>query len=138
MKKIDKDYIDNTTSELEKRYSIEINRGVMEVVIPSEEFYPKIENKSELNDIIYNDPPERIIWRSNQNYDFSYLMAYSRDRGRYFLMLEDDVLSRNGFVSDILNFIQKVNNKQTKPWLMIEFSELGFIGKLFKSRSLIL
>ncbi len=125
-------WIVNTTVELKKRYKKEINSGLMDIIIPPETYYPNYLEKT-LKDPIFNDSKERIIWRQNQNLDVCFLMAYCKERGRYYLNLEDDILSRNRFISDILSFV-KISNIQKERWLMIEFSQLGFIGKLFKSK----
>ena len=51
--------------------------------------------------------------------------------------LEDDIISAPGFVSQIKKFIVKDSlQKDKSKWLMMEFSELGFIGKLFKNKDL--
>lgn len=54
------------------------------------------------------------------------------------LKLEDDVIAKVGFVSEIISF---VNQTETNPnlnrrWYTISFSSLGFIAKLFRSSSL--
>lgn len=46
--------------------------------------------------------------------------------------MEDDIISKMGFIKEILDFIKTQDNK----WMMIEFSPLGFIGKLFKTSDL--
>lgn len=50
--------------------------------------------------------------------------------------LEDDVISRSGFISEILSYLKNVNLQNPDKWKMVEFSELGFIGKVFKIRDL--
>lgn len=55
--------------------------------------------------------------------------------------MEDDVLSRSGFVTEIFNYLAKINtnfdkNRNNIKWLVINFSPLGFIGKLFRSADL--
>ena len=50
-----------------------------------------------------------------------------------FLKLEDDIVTKSGFLSDMRKFIRE---KQRDNWFMLEFSELGFIGKVFKSSDL--
>ena len=47
--------------------------------------------------------------------------------------MEDDVISRSGFLNDIK---KKVMELKSADWVTIEFSELGFIGKLFKTKDL--
>jgi alpha-1,3-mannosylglycoprotein beta-1,4-N-acetylglucosaminyltransferase A/B len=61
-------------------------------------------------------------------------MAYCRNRGSFYLNLEDDVLSRPRFITDINRFIRTSDKLYENKWLMLEFSELGFIGKLFRTR----
>lgn len=60
-------------------------------------------------------------------------MMYARSRGTYYCQLEDDVITKPGYVSIMKNFAL---NQKTDDWLLLEFSYLGFIGKLFKSRDL--
>ena len=42
---------------------------------------------------------DRIKWRSKQSLDFAFLMMYAKDRGTYYVQLEDDVITKKGFVS---------------------------------------
>lgn len=101
--------------------------------MPPSDYYPIFLNKT-LTDPVFNDSTERIKWRQNQNYDICFLMAYCRERGYYYLNLEDDVLARPRFVTDIMQFINNSDITTNKKWLILEFSELGFIGKLFRTR----
>ena len=61
--------------------------------------------------------------------DYAALFAFSAGQSDYYLQLEDDVQCAAGFVKVIRHFIHK---KQNSDWAMLEFSELGFIGKLFR------
>lgn len=76
-----------------------------------------------------NDGMERVQWRAKQNVDFAYLCLYSRNISDYYIQLEDDVLSAKNFSNYIRVQIENTSNS----WFMLEFSRLGFIGKLFKS-----
>uniref|UniRef100_A0A183EWE0 CCR4-NOT transcription complex subunit 11 n=1 Tax=Gongylonema pulchrum TaxID=637853 RepID=A0A183EWE0_9BILA len=49
--------------------------------------------------------------------------------------LEDDVISKAGFIKRVKEFIAE---NEAEDWLMLEFSSLGFIGKLFRSSDLTL
>ncbi len=49
--------------------------------------------------------------------------------------MEDDITSRSGFLTDIKKHINSKQVNQTK-WLMIEYSPLGFIGKMFRTANL--
>ena len=53
-------------------------------------------------------------------------------KSQYYIQLEDDVIAKSGFVG----FIMENINAQVDDWFLLEFSKLGFIGKLFKSKSL--
>ena len=53
-------------------------------------------------------------------------------KSQYYIQLEDDVIAKSGFV----DFIMEKINAQVDDWFLLEFSKLGFIGKLFKSESL--
>lgn len=83
----------------------------------------------------YNDAPNRVSFRSKQNLDYSFLIHYSAGLGQYYLQLEDDVLSAKSFLTSIKRHIEKQEAKKT-TWAMLEFSALGYIGKLYKSADL--
>ena len=54
-------------------------------------------------------------------------MLYSQHRGTYYVQLEDDVLSKKGFVKTMKSFaLQKTVEKE--DWFMLDFCQLGFIG----------
>ena len=46
------------------------------------------------NIFITGDDMERVSWRSKQALDFSFLMMYAKDRGTFYVQLEDDVLTK--------------------------------------------
>ena len=50
------------------------------------------------------DDMERVTWRSKQALDFSFLMMYAKDRGTFYVQLEDDVLTKKvGYHGNIQN-----------------------------------
>jgi alpha-1,3-mannosylglycoprotein beta-1,4-N-acetylglucosaminyltransferase A/B len=75
-----------------------------------------------------------VKWRSKQNLDYAYLMMYAEDRGRFYLQLEDDVLTGPSFVSAILEAANS-RTAEGKEWFDIHFFVGGFIGKLFRDES---
>lgn len=83
----------------------------------------------------YNDPPNRLTFRSKQNLDYSFLIHYCASLGEYYLQLEDDVSSAKNFLTTIRGRIEEQNSKKG-TWAMLEFSALGYIGKLYKSAHL--
>ena len=60
--------------------------------------------------------------------DYAALFAFAAGQSQYYLQLEDDVKCAAGFVTEIRRYIEQ----QRSLWAMLEFSELGFIGKLFR------
>lgn len=80
----------------------------------------------------YNDPPNRVTFRSKQNVDYSFLINYSAGLSHYYLQLEDDVSCANNFFSHIRRRTEEQEAKMA-TWAVIEFSVLGYIGKLYKS-----
>lgn len=80
----------------------------------------------------YNDAPDRVTFRSKQNVDYSFLINYSAGLGRYYLQLEDDVSCSNNFLSHIRRRMEE-QEARAASWAVIEFSVLGYIGKLYKS-----
>jgi len=71
---------------------------------------------------------ERVRWRAKQVADYAALFAFSAGQSQFYLQLEDDVQCAAGFVAGVRRFIRQQNS----VWAMLEFSELGFIGKLFR------
>ena len=84
----------------------------------------------------YDDSPQRIEWRSKQNLDYAFLWRMSLQmKAQYFLQLEDDVFCVDNYFKEIR--LALTNEQETKTdWALIEFSKLGFIGKLFKMEDL--
>ncbi|EJW83186.1 MGAT4B protein [Wuchereria bancrofti] len=118
-------------TSLQSEFPFELNSGLLTVIVPPNEWYSDLYSVTPT----FNDSPERMYWRTKQNLDYMYLMLYSQQRGEYYLQLEDDVLAKPGYVSRIKKFI---DGRMTDDWLMLEFSSLGFIGKLFRTSDLTL
>lgn len=127
----DQAFVQNTIELVTKEFKFETETGLLEIIVPTSEFYPDLSKIG--HDVVFHDSNARVKWRTKQNYDFSYLMTYAQKRGKYYLQIEDDVISKSGFFTTIKNFINKQPNDN---WMMMEFSQLGFIGKLFKCTDL--
>lgn len=80
----------------------------------------------------FNDAPERVAFRSKQNLDYSFLIQFCAGLSQYYLQLEDDVSASKSFLSKIRAHIAEQEAKRVN-WVMLEFSTLGYIGKLYKS-----
>lgn len=107
----------------------EISNGILDIIVPSQKYYPDLDQVSLNSSNHYGDDINRVKWRIKQAYDFAYIMSYSSNKGVYYLQLEDDVLSSPNFITKINEFIEI--NKENK-WILMVFSKLGFIGKMFK------
>ncbi|XP_005608134.3 alpha-1,3-mannosyl-glycoprotein 4-beta-N-acetylglucosaminyltransferase C-like isoform X1 [Equus przewalskii] len=81
----------------------------------------------------FNDIPAYVAFPSKQNMDYAFLMNFATNHSDYFLMIEDDVKCAPGFVTQIATTVSAWENKH---WVTLEFSQLGFIGKLFHARDL--
>ena len=62
-------------------------------------------------------------------------MMYAQKRGRFYVQLEDDIYTKPNFIATMRGFAVKQTMEQ-KTWFMINFCQLGFIGKMFASANL--
>uniref|UniRef100_A0A5S6QPP0 Uncharacterized protein n=1 Tax=Trichuris muris TaxID=70415 RepID=A0A5S6QPP0_TRIMR len=124
------DFASQTIALLENTFGKYIGEGLLELLVPSKAYYPP---DIDTMDGTFGDPPERTRWRTKQNLDYMYLMSYCRSHGLYYMQLEDDLVTKLNFLSNIKFFIDK---HSVDRWFMLEFSTLGFIAKLFRCRSL--
>ena len=74
-----------------------------------------------------------LKWRRKQNYDYAYLMKYCEHLSDYYMQMEDDVIASDEYFSAIKGYIDE---QKDDFWTCLEFSELGFIGKLYHSRNI--
>ena len=114
----DLEYVRTTAHELERLYDKYIENGLIEIISPPLEFYPDFDQLR----LSLNDDKQRVKWRTKQNYDFTYLMMYSAIRGKYYIQLEDDVVTKPDYIHTIDSFINRQTNLH---WFMLEFSSLG-------------
>lgn len=114
----DSEYVRTTSHELEHLYRKYIENGLIEIISPPMEFYPDFDSLR----LSLNDDKQRVKWRTKQNYDFTYLMMYASRRGKYYIQLEDDVITKPSYLETIDNFIRR---QQTQNWFMLEYSTLG-------------
>ncbi|XP_059150146.1 alpha-1,3-mannosyl-glycoprotein 4-beta-N-acetylglucosaminyltransferase B-like isoform X2 [Physella acuta] len=111
--------------EIRRRFPLEVSEGLLEVMTPRASFYPDLGRlKPSLG-----DSPTRVRWRSKQNLDYAFLMFHAWHRGRYYLQLEDDIQASPGYV----NSMKQAIAENYGDWFLLQFSTLGFIGRLFKS-----
>uniref|UniRef100_A0A8U7M2E0 Alpha-1,3-mannosyl-glycoprotein 4-beta-N-acetylglucosaminyltransferase A n=1 Tax=Corvus moneduloides TaxID=1196302 RepID=A0A8U7M2E0_CORMO len=122
----DLDYVNSVVASLEREFSTEINSGLVEVIAPPASYYPDLTNLKET----FGDSKERVRWRTKQNLDYCFLMMYAQKKGVYYIQLEDDIVVKQNYFSTIKNFALQL---ASEDWMILEFSQLGFIGKMFQS-----
>uniref|UniRef100_A0A7N8YKC5 Alpha-1,3-mannosyl-glycoprotein 4-beta-N-acetylglucosaminyltransferase B-like n=1 Tax=Mastacembelus armatus TaxID=205130 RepID=A0A7N8YKC5_9TELE len=125
----DFDYVGSIAKAISKNFPKEVHLGLLEVISPSRHYYPNFTSLRET----FGDSKDRVKWRTKQNLDFSFLMLYAQNKGTYYVQLEDDVFAKASYYSDMKAF---ATQEASKPWLYLEFSQLGFIGKLFRTHDL--
>ncbi|XP_054886924.1 alpha-1,3-mannosyl-glycoprotein 4-beta-N-acetylglucosaminyltransferase B [Poeciliopsis prolifica] len=125
----DLQYASGVAESLKRLFPAEIQSGLLEVVSPSLHFYPDFSKLRES----FGDPKERVRWRTKQNLDYSFLMMYAQTKGTYYVQLEDDIVARPNYFTTMKNFALQ---QPSEEWMILEFSQLGFIGKMFKSLDL--
>lgn len=104
-------------------------QGQLLVIHADEENYPPLRGLKRN----FNDAPDRVTFRSKQNVDYAFLVDFSARLSKYYLMLEDDVSCSKGFLSSIRGHVR---SRGSSPWVTLEFSKLGYIGKLYHSGDL--
>uniref|UniRef100_A0A8C3TC74 Alpha-1,3-mannosyl-glycoprotein 4-beta-N-acetylglucosaminyltransferase A n=1 Tax=Chelydra serpentina TaxID=8475 RepID=A0A8C3TC74_CHESE len=112
--------------DISDRFSTEISSGLVEIISPPATYYPDLTNLKET----FGDSKERVRWRTKQNLDYCFLMMYAQKKGIYYIQLEDDIVVKQNYFSTIKNFALQLSSED---WMILEFSQLGFIGKMFQS-----
>jgi alpha-1,3-mannosylglycoprotein beta-1,4-N-acetylglucosaminyltransferase C len=125
----DKAQTSATAEQIFNKYGDYVESGFIHIVEALEDFYPNL-NVQKQN---YKDARDRIKWRSKQVVDFAYIFTYSQNLSKYHLQIEDDVIPARNYVQAIKQYIRDVDREF---WVTLEFSGLGYIGKLHKSMEL--
>ena len=127
----DQNYVKKVAETVAASFKAQLASGLLEIIAPPPEFYPDLNNLR----LTFGDQAERVHWRSKQNLDYAYLMMYARERATFYVQLEDDVLTKPKFVKTMKEAALEWT-AQKRRWFVIDFCQLGFIGKLFRSSSL--
>jgi len=128
---LDAEYNNESIAAILKHYHDDVASGFISIIQVSSSYYPQLSDLKRN----FGDAPDRVQWRAKQVADFSLLLAYSTDMSEYYVQLEDDIYSAIGFVKSIRQYVNE-QNRVNPEWALLEFSELGFIGKLFRSSDL--
>nr|XP_013052089.2 alpha-1,6-mannosyl-glycoprotein 4-beta-N-acetylglucosaminyltransferase-like [Anser cygnoides]XP_013052090.2 alpha-1,6-mannosyl-glycoprotein 4-beta-N-acetylglucosaminyltransferase-like [Anser cygnoides]XP_013052091.2 alpha-1,6-mannosyl-glycoprotein 4-beta-N-acetylglucosaminyltransferase-like [Anser cygnoides]XP_013052092.2 alpha-1,6-mannosyl-glycoprotein 4-beta-N-acetylglucosaminyltransferase-like [Anser cygnoides] len=116
-------------ADITRKFAHHILLGRLLLIHAPQEFYPTLEGLKRN----YNDPEERVKFRSKQNVDYAFLLAFAANLSSYYLMIEDDVWSAKSFFTAIR---KAVASQEGTNWATLEFSKLGYIGKLYRSSDL--
>ncbi|XP_021252691.1 alpha-1,3-mannosyl-glycoprotein 4-beta-N-acetylglucosaminyltransferase-like protein MGAT4D isoform X1 [Numida meleagris] len=125
---VNAEYVSSVAESVKTSFPREVQSGVLEIISPPASYYPDLSNLRKT----FGDSEDRVRWRTKQNLDYSFLMLYAQHKGTYYLQLEDDIIAKPDYIQSIENFAAE----QSQEWMILEFSQLGFIGKLFKSEDL--
>ena len=128
---LDAAYNNETATAILKQHREDIAAGFISIIRVSASHYPEL-GELKRN---FGDAPDRVRWRAKQVVDYSVLFAYSADVSEYYVQLEDDIQSAVGFVHSVRHYIGE-QDRAHPEWIVLDFSELGFIGKLFRSSEL--
>ncbi|XP_065205041.1 alpha-1,3-mannosyl-glycoprotein 4-beta-N-acetylglucosaminyltransferase B-like [Planococcus citri] len=123
----DETYVTQVANEILSQFKEEIESGLIDIISPPSSFYPDFDKLP----TTLSDPMERVRWRSKQSLDFAFLMMYAYRKGMFYVQLEDDILAKKNYLSIMKEVaFSKIATKQ--PWFVLDFCQLGFIGKMFR------
>ncbi|CAG5104738.1 Oidioi.mRNA.OKI2018_I69.chr1.g1495.t1.cds [Oikopleura dioica] len=124
--KSDKNYFD----ELVEEYQDDLSDDFAILMAPDDYYHKYLVKPISPT---FGDSMERMFWRTMQALDYIFLWESAIDFPLY-LQLEDDVLVSPGFFHFISGHLKSLENR--RDWFSLEFSPLGFIGKMFNKESL--
>uniref|UniRef100_A0A8C4LGZ6 MGAT4 family member D n=1 Tax=Equus asinus TaxID=9793 RepID=A0A8C4LGZ6_EQUAS len=123
------DYVKSVVDMITKKFRKQVKSGSLEVISIPAYFYPTMLHDKESTE----DSEKLERWKTKQVLDFCFLMLYAQPKAMYYLQLEDDIIAKKSYFTTITDFVHNITSNN---WFSIEFSVLGFIGKLFKSADL--
>ncbi|XP_054572952.1 alpha-1,3-mannosyl-glycoprotein 4-beta-N-acetylglucosaminyltransferase-like protein MGAT4D [Eptesicus fuscus] len=123
------EYSKSVVDMITKKFKRQVKSGSLEVISIPAFFYPDMFHAMQSTE----DLQKLESWRMKQVLDFCFLMLYAQPKAMYYLQLEDDIIAKKMYFTKITDFVHSITSNN---WFYIEFSVLGFIGKLFKSENL--
>ncbi|XP_022183741.1 alpha-1,3-mannosyl-glycoprotein 4-beta-N-acetylglucosaminyltransferase B-like isoform X2 [Myzus persicae] len=127
----DHEYTQQVTAEIKNRLPEAVNSGLVDIICPTTEYYPDF---SKLRKTL-GDHMNRVSWRSKQNLDYAFLMMYCQPKGSFYVQMEDDIIAKPQFHTIMKNTaLQMIADGQ--EWFLLDFGELGFIGKIIRCSDL--
>ncbi|KAH8405981.1 hypothetical protein KR215_001371 [Drosophila sulfurigaster] len=117
------DEVQKIVEQIERSFQQQLNKGLIDIIAPAANYYSDMD----------------MSWQSKQNLDLAYLMAYAHAKGVFYVQLVDDIMTRRQFVTSMKRFAlikSALANPFQPSWIVLDFCEVGFIGKLFKATEL--
>ncbi|CAE8703792.1 unnamed protein product, partial [Polarella glacialis] len=135
----DTHWVSETSSRLQADYKDLVETGHFHGLHAAEELYPPLDFCPGF--CSYKDDAHRVKWRSKQNVDYAFLMYYAAPLAPYYIQIEDDIQFAPNWITKMSDFVRANYppgwlSKENSPWRLIDFSQLGFIGKMFQSAEL--
>ncbi|XP_077013544.1 alpha-1,3-mannosyl-glycoprotein 4-beta-N-acetylglucosaminyltransferase-like protein MGAT4E isoform X2 [Tamandua tetradactyla] len=118
-------WLRETVAHISSLFSPQILAGQLLLIHAPSDVYPTVDG--------IREDAYRGVFYPKQNVDYAFLMSFATNLSDYFLLIEDNVFCAPNFVTHIR---RKVTAMKSKPWVLLEFSNMGFLGKLFHSRDL--
>ncbi|XP_067387873.1 alpha-1,6-mannosyl-glycoprotein 4-beta-N-acetylglucosaminyltransferase-like [Emydura macquarii macquarii] len=125
----DSEWNARVVEDISTRFTHHLLLGQLLVIHAPPDSYPPLEGLKRN----YNDAEDRVQFRSKQNVDYAYLFRFAANLSSYYLMIEDDVQCSRSFFTAIR---KAVASREGSYWVTLEFSKLGYIGKLYHSSDL--
>ncbi|XP_021055073.1 alpha-1,3-mannosyl-glycoprotein 4-beta-N-acetylglucosaminyltransferase-like protein MGAT4E isoform X1 [Mus pahari] len=125
-------WLRRTIIRVSSLYRSQILTGQLLLIHAPPDAYPPV------NDVhpTVNDVQNEVSWGqiySKQNVGHAFLMSFATKLSTYFLLIEDNVFCAPNFVNHIRS---KVSYREPNTWVLLEFSNMGILGKLLHSRDL--
>ncbi|XP_010629171.1 alpha-1,3-mannosyl-glycoprotein 4-beta-N-acetylglucosaminyltransferase-like protein MGAT4E isoform X2 [Fukomys damarensis] len=123
-------WLKDTTARISSLFSSQILAGQLLLIHAPPAAYPTVNGSPGAGAVAEADHGKGY---SKQNVDHAFLMSFAAKLSDYFLLIGDTVFCAPNFVTHIYS---KVTALKPSPWVLLEFSNVGLIGKLFHSRDL--
>ncbi|XP_077659070.1 alpha-1,3-mannosyl-glycoprotein 4-beta-N-acetylglucosaminyltransferase-like protein MGAT4E [Urocitellus parryii] len=118
-------WLKETIAQISRLFSPQILAGQLLLIHAPSDVYPSVNGTR-------NEASREELY-SKQNVDHAFLVSFATNLSTYFLLIEDNVFCSPNFVTQIHS---QVATMKSSPWVILEFSDIGFLGKLFHSKDL--
>ncbi|CAB1444393.1 unnamed protein product [Pleuronectes platessa] len=116
-------WCENLVQEITRKFAHHIISGRLLVIQAQEEYYPSLDGLKRN----YNDPEDRVRFRSKQNVDYAFLLNFCTNLSHFYMMLEDDVRCSRNFLTALKKVITSREGSYWEmpcDWLLIHFRGL--------------